>query len=231
METTVSNSYTQPRTLSVSGAAKRMRCSQRTVLNRIENKEIIGEKPGRDWVIDFDSVKAFCLKRGITLLPEDLDPEPAAVTAPTRLAHDSPTSKGNSSLGPRRVWAAITVTAAFRLFNEANAMIEDDWENLEPNPGCRRSRIRLLQLQAIEHLGAGFYSYGDEKLDQYNRARGSIGSIAALIHSHSKATPDMRNYLMKLENDVIPAIRSLILYINKPANGKRNHERSRGGEA
>lgn len=243
--------------ISVAWAAKRMRCSERTVLNRIEDKAIIAEKPGRDWEIDSDSVRAYCIRCGVAPLPEDLKDEaphedvvlesqvPAVLHESVAVLH-APASASVSSgvaapaLQPppvgslptiaaspsstagftKKKTSSITVTAAFRLFHQANTLLEPSLKLFDQTDDRFHHRIKALQLEAIESLGAGFYSYGPDKIESYNRARSIIGAIAALIYSHSAAGDEMRVYLATLESDVIPAIRSLILYIKKP-NDKR----------
>ena len=51
-------------------------------------------------------------------------------------------------------------------------------------------RIKARQLDVIENLGSGYYSYGGEKLRYYRRARASLGAIIGLLSSTRCASSD-----------------------------------------
>ena len=166
----------------------------RTIRNLIQRRELKALKVKGRWYLDKASVMAL-KDNGVPLS----EPHERAVT-----------TQSLSLRGPHRL-------AAYRLCLHGYSLLPD----LDLLDTETRKRCQHLQLQVLEHLGAGFYSYGMEKEFSYVRSRASLGSLLAILFSSQKSEFDRANDF--LESECIRAISSLIRKMQFP-KGKKTHE-------
>ncbi|OYW93303.1 MAG: hypothetical protein B7Z18_06775 [Alishewanella sp. 32-51-5] len=68
-----------------------------------------------------------------------------------------------------------------------------------------------LKTEAVELLGAGFYSYDNRlKARLYDRARAKVGGMLALVYFHQKQDSSPVEIIEKIEQELMPAFSSLI---------------------
>lgn len=77
-------------------------------------------------------------------------------------------------------------------------------------------RIKKRQWDIIEYLGAGFFSYGTEKIRHYRQARASLGALLGLIHATDPESKAMKKALEFLELECNAAMGSLLRKFENP---------------
>ena len=94
--------------------------------------------------------------------------------------------------------------APYRLFLHAT-------ETLDFHSGhvALDSRVSQLKMRVLETLGAGFYSYGEEKKFQYRAARAMIGRILGLLYPYKDKSAGLLRVTQFLEEECIPSLASL----------------------
>jgi excisionase family DNA binding protein len=85
------------------------------------------------------------------------------------------------------------------------------------------SRIFKRKWDVIESLGAGFYSYGPEKLFHYRQARAALGALLGLIHAAEPHTLKMQKAVEFLELECNSALGSLLRKFEKPHSKGKTH--------
>jgi len=212
----MSSAKTQRRVeIGVDEAAELLGVGERMVRLYIDEKRIKGLKVGRKWFIDLASVEAFRRARSGDAEPGLSSPVGGLSEA---LAEVAP--KGSQKRrDPRQL-------APFRLFNQ--------WISREnPNLVCQDreflARLSALGSEVLSEMGAGYFSFGPDKIVHYRRARGSIGGILGMIYSRkddeiSSFHPD------DLEQKVLPALSSLIRAMERKNNRSGKNTKSAGVE-
>ncbi len=239
---------TNGKEVSVAWAAKRIRCSERSILYYLKERKLDGIKVGKSWFIDRASVEAHCTRYGIAE-PEDMKiPDPPsdsdiiaveiqASAAPSQENSTEQSSPSNipsntSSTGyngkRRRPPKPITTLNVYKLFEQAIREAQSSLNQDEKDP-CME-RIFNLQLSALEGLGGGYYSQNrDIKLKKYSEARSCIGAILSILHSCCNITERMKGYIKQIEEEVLPALSALIRYIELD-KGNKNKSRFRDND-
>ena len=184
--------------LSVSEAAEILGKTERTIRLYVTDKTLKARKVGKKWYLDRKSVEALRQSRGHLGSVEEVIPETK--------------SAGSGNSGPNRL-------ACFRLAREAFAM--PLWTRADDS--LIRDELLKIRTGAIKALGAGFYSYGQRKLDCYAEARAHIGSALGLFYSEADLLGDGQKEVVFLEEKLIPALNALIKSMErrKGVAGKR----------
>ncbi len=101
---------------------------------------------------------------------------------------------------------SITKLKVYVAFNEA-MKLTDLTLSADTTDVCRK-RLRELQLNVMEAIGAGYYSNWAEKTNHYLNAKAQLGAMISLIYSCPHLAKEMSPYL--LEQDIIPMLGALI---------------------
>ena len=208
----------QPREVSVDQASKFLACSQRSVLNYINKKEIEAIKVGKYWHINFISLQAFKKRYGFN---EGSPPEPSFSQGEELPAHQFhvneealsiDSSEEVSPLSSKQKYRPLHSLRCYQISCQAFGL--DGWQNQITE--AESQRVDKLKAEVLEYLGAGFYSYENrEKVRYYNRARAALGSIVALLSISQAKRERWSRELSVLESQVIPACSALIRKIEK----------------
>ena len=181
----------KPIEVSVEQAASILGTTSRTVLNYIGSKQIKATKVGKSWFVDSASLESFAgeKKRGCT-------------------------DSGDKEY-PRRSRRSdaknVTALACYRLSIEAFSM--PMWNS--PESIQYTQRLSDIKFKVLEHLGAGYYSFGASKRQHYDSARGLIGSAVALLYSDKAVSDKWKDDLYFLENDLLMAFTCLLRKIER----------------
>jgi excisionase family DNA binding protein len=124
---------------------------------------------------------------------------------------DAPRARSSVPTGPRALAPYRLCLHAFELMSDTSGHDAVD------------QRVSQLKLQVLEQLGAGYYSYGDTKKQQYIEARASIGSILGLLYPLREQFASMSKTLSFLEEECIPAIASLLRKLEHKKGGPAPH--------
>jgi excisionase family DNA binding protein len=188
--------------VSVEQAASILGTTSRTVLNYISLKQIKATKVGKSWFIDRASLEYFAGEK--------------------KKGHYEVNSKEYPRRSRRSDAKNVTALACYRLSVEAFSM--PVWQSSE---GATYSqRLIDIKFKVLEHLGAGYYSFGTSKRQHYDIARGLIGSAVALLYSDKTASDMWKEDLYFLENDLLMAFTCLLRKIERM--GHRDNRRDYG---
>jgi excisionase family DNA binding protein len=180
--------------VSLEEAAKLLNKSERTLRDYIKRKKLRATKVGGKWFVDVESTRKL-----VGSLPEE-----AAKTSdlPSGLPSGS---SGSSDLGVEHL-------ACFRLAREVFAA--PMWLD-EKSPFW----IDLNHVKGVffRSLGAGYYSYGANKVRHYSEARAALGGAIALVCGCADEV-DGKADLWLVEQKLIPAVTSLIRKMEKKEN-------------
>lgn len=185
--------------VSVEQAASILGTTSRTVLNYISLKQIKATKVGKSWFIDRASLESFAGEK--------------------KKGHVEVDNKEYPRRSRRSDAKNVTALACYRLSVEAFSM--PVWEPSESNPYSHR--LLEIKFKVLEHLGAGYYSFGSGKRQHYDIARGLVGSSVALIYSDRASADTWKEDLYFLENDLLMAFTCLLRKIERM--GHRDNRR------
>ncbi|MCX6106553.1 MAG: helix-turn-helix domain-containing protein [Proteobacteria bacterium] len=213
--------------ITVDQAATLLGTSERMVLNYIKARQIKAAKVGKRWFVDRASIEQFRNTggRGVRAFP--LGSESVGATSgagsPNKTAalprersddNSEVLSEGEQSTRQhRRKGSGKTVKdlACYRL--ALVAFERPLWQRAEGNPHAER--LASLRLQILEHLGAGYYSFGPGKHHHYNCARSLVGSALALIYSDDQVMVRFPDDVAYLEQELLVAFASLLRKIER----------------
>jgi len=199
------------------------------VLNYIKARQIKASKVGKRWFVDRESLEQFNQTggRGLRAFPSSVDADFSITAADSEDAATTPArptdrSSGESRARPdseqstrprRRKGSSKTVKdlACYRL--ALAAFQRPLWQSADANPFAER--LNVVRLQILEHLGAGYYSFGPGKHHHYNSARGLIGSALALIYSDELAMGRFADDVAYLEQELLGAFAALLRKIER----------------
>lgn len=194
--------------VTVQAASDFLGVTQRTVINYIRAKEIEAVKVGKSWFIKKPSLDAFSQRYGIWATSEEKNKEKQKEPSET---NDEPSDKfsGDKTENTHSV-------AKLRLFCIATEIFKDlDTESITGIPSFNE-KIQQLSLQALENLGAGYYSFDPiNKAILYRRSRERVGGILALLYFVSKEQAETSPLISKIESDLMPAYSALIRRMEK----------------
>jgi len=212
--------------VNVDQAATLLGTSERMVLNYIKARQIKASKVGKRWFVDRESLEHFRQTggRGTRAFPLTVDEglrqtagAPAA-SSPPHSEHSAKeaegTAGGERSARQRRRHGTnknVKDLACYKL--ALSAFRRPLWQGEEGNPYAQR--LTSLRLQILEHLGAGYYSFGSGKHHHYNCARGLVGSALALIYSNDEVMGRFADDVAYLEQELLVAFGSLLRKIER----------------
>jgi excisionase family DNA binding protein len=196
--------------IDVEHAAGLLAVSERMVRMYIDERRLKALKVGKKWYIDLASVEALMQSRPAQRSPEE--------TVRSGSHPEALPMRPTGHLGPWRL-------APFRLFSQ---WVIPDVLSLSGDKDGLLGRVRSLRWEVLSELGAGFYSYGQDKTLHYQRARAAVGGILGLIYGEPEEF-ELRRELSLLEHQVLPAFSSLLKAIDKsrkrsPKAGVSSHE-------
>lgn len=204
------NKTRSPTEISVDDAANQLQVSARTILNYIRAKEIDAIKVGKSWFINHASFLAFTRKYQLAIAEIPVNQASGEVGAPPpELAPPAPAKKYRLT--------------NLRLFEKLHAILLTlQAPDIFPSalPLFYQQRWQQLQLEALEWLGIGYYSYGVRaKVTGYQRSREKVAGILALsYHLHPKSTttpPPFVSVLTAIEEELMPMYAALIRKLEK----------------
>lgn len=193
--------------VTVQAASDFLGVTQRTVINYIRAKEIEAVKVGKSWFIKRPSLDAFSQRYGIRAAAPQQEPKETEVPAdPPR---KEPVEK------PEGASANHSVTN-LRLFSIAADVLKALTPEALPGESSFREKVDQLRLQALENLGAGYYSFDPmSKASLYRRSRERVGGILALLYFASNDQQGEQPLIAKIESELMPAYSALIRRMEK----------------
>jgi excisionase family DNA binding protein len=206
--------------LSVKEASEMLGVTTRSILNYIKAKEIMAVKVGKSWFIKEPSLISFSKKYK---LGDSVDPqEKAEKQGPTEnsLSGSSEMKKNKPFIrkNPKKKQYIINTLKLYEIATQAFSMKK--WQELEKikvnELSLPMQRIRTLKLDALELVGAGYYSFNKkEKRNLYNQSREKIGAILALLYIDLKVKELWSDEVYFIENQLLAAYSSLIRKMEK----------------
>lgn len=195
---------------SVYEAAQILGVTTRSVLNYIKHKEIEAVKVGKSWFIKAPSLDAFYQRHGFN----KKDPPPSTtlqeaksqpIEAPSARTIETKRKKGFS----------ISKLRLHQLCCEYLKKVSPDQLSLT-TPEVK-NKIAILKIEAIELLGAGYYSYSNhEKQALYKKARERVGGLLSIYYFSKESTnTNPPQSIQDLEELLLPAFAALIRKIEK----------------
>lgn len=201
------------REITVEKAAEMLSVTPRSVINYIKSKDIEAVKVGKNWFIAKASIDAFSRKHGFNKNTQTEISANFPEKIPETHIIESPNPKSGRD---------TQILASLRIFQKMKLVLGDDQSRLDEmslNQDVKR-RIEMLKNDAIELLGAGFYTYGTKnKVFYYNRSREKISSILALIY-FSDQDKTANSLAQKIESELMPMYSSLIKKIEQKLDKK-----------
>lgn len=185
----------QPVEISPEDAAALLGVHPRTIRNLIKRQQVKATKVSGRWYVDKASVEA---ARESRIVATTHPAPPTVVSPPTR-------PRGPRSLAPYRLSCH-----AFEQFNWTLDI-----------PAEAATRVSQLKLGVLEHYGAGFYSYGQEKRQRYIAARSALGAIIGLLDPY-QSQADVGRIVSFIETECIGAAASLIRKIEREKGRKKD---------
>ena len=125
-------------------------------------------------------------------------------------AASSATLKSSAHQGPKRLAAYRLCLYALKDFD----VVAKEAEATE--------ELMKRRLEVISELGAGFYSFGKDKLRHYQNARSGLGAIVTLIDAFCDE-PRAKECADFVARECIPALGSLIRKLEKTSLGESSH--------
>ena len=209
--------------LTVMEASQILGVGQRSVLNYIRSKEISAIKVGKNWFINPVSLDVFKQRYGLNNvsnssegLGQQSDLEKIGENKPVEsLIEEAP-----PELKSKKLRSEFSVQN-LRLFK----IIQDVFLNKKidkfftPENSEAVTKINQLKIDAIELLGAGFYSFDvRNKIMLYNRSREKIGGILSIIYFYAGSNDKLSQDFFLIEEKLMPAYSSLIRKIENKKN-------------
>ena len=173
--------------ITVDQAAAFLNVTARSVINYIKAKEIEAIKVGKIWFVNAASLDSFKQRYGFKVAAAAQVSNPPEGTEPIEIKKDSVLSSSKSSGNIKRKEAYPV--GKLRLFQIAKEVLSDfDAPSFFPKDRSDLGKkVLQLKTEALEYLGAGFYSYGSRnKVMLYNRSREKVGGILSLIYFYKE---------------------------------------------
>ena len=218
------NSSENSTEINVDQVAAILEVSERTVLNYIKARQIKAVKVGKRWFVDRASFESFQKNRGTPtrnlcqISPSEGEDLRRGMKNEESTTEQATLPQKEVKFIPQCIPAErrkekknIKSLACYRLTIEAFKMpMWQQTENKDYSKCLKEFRYKIL-----EHLGAGYCSFGPGKRYHYDQVRGLVGSILALMYSDDNASTIYEKDLLFLENDLLLAITSLIRKIER----------------
>ena len=176
--------------LTVMEASQILGVGQRSVLNYIRSKEISAIKVGKNWFINPVSLDVFKQRYGLNNvsnssegLGQQSDLEKIGENKPVEsLIEEAPPELKSKKL---RSEFSVQNLRLFKIIQDVflNKKIDNFFT---PENSEAVTKINQLKIDAVELLGAGFYSFDvRNKIMLYNRSREKIGGILSIIYFYT----------------------------------------------
>lgn len=191
---------------SVEEASQVLNVTPRTVINYINSKEIEAIKVGKSWFIDRPSLEAFKQRYNLGEQP----PPPQGTSSENTEIKRSETRKFPENSARQKKSDPVHTLRLFQIAKETLHNISP--KNLLPTDRTDlHEKFLNLKAEAVELLGAGFYSYDNRlKARLYDRARAKVGGMLSLVYFYQKSEPRSSEVTQKIEQELMPAFSSLI---------------------
>lgn len=205
-QTTFSESHTE---ISVDYVAKTLNVSERTVLNYIKTHQISAIKVGKRWFIDSFSFENFQKRNSINTKGGSKNKEaiPATIVSEEKIKQHTT----YEHIEKKKEKKNITSLACYRLAVAAFKM--PLWQQTEPTK--YKKYFDDFQFRILEHLGAGYCTYGNGKRFHYEQVRGLLGAVLSVVYSDDNMSSTYEKDIFFIENEFLFAITSLIRKIEK----------------
>ena len=209
--------------LTVMEASQILGVGQRSVLNYIRSKEISAIKVGKNWFINPVSLDVFKQRYGLNNvsnssegLGQQSDLEKIGENKPVEsLIEEAPPELKSKKL---RSEFSVQNLRLFKIIQDVflNKKIDNFFT---PENSEAVTKINQLKIDAVELLGAGFYSFDvRNKIMLYNRSREKIGGILSIIYFYTGSNDKLSQDFFLIEEKLMPAYSSLIRKIENKKN-------------
>lgn len=197
----------QQKEATVEEAARLLAVSPRTVINYINTKQIEAIKVGKSWFIVLPSLEAF--RQRYKLGPENAVIRKIEEESQENKNPGTEVTSGKSNQTEKKTNPVSTL----RLFQMARETLQEINSNdfFDKKDTALLSKFDNLKLEAIELIGAGFYSYDNKlKARLYDHARAKVGGMLSLFYFYNNHQNGIPTKVKRLEEDLMPAFSSLI---------------------
>lgn len=195
---------------SVEEASQVLGVTARTVINYINSKEIEAIKVGKSWFIKRASLEAFKQRYK---LGEQADPTQGKDSENAeKPPHSERKFSENAEISERRQKKGEPVHT-LRLFQMAKEILQgiNSKNFFPPERADLHKKFLDLKAEALELVGAGFYSYDSRlKARLYDRSRAKVGGMLSLVYFHQKKDGKLPEVIQLMEHELMPAFSSLI---------------------
>jgi len=198
--------------VSVPEAASMLGVSARMLRLYIESRKIKALKVNRRWYVDTASLEAF---RQRMHFPAASSQQPAASSQPEETLPD-PRDKSTARKAVTKARGGLSDLACYRLCLEAFSM--PLWAG---EPSLIGERLVELKNQTLESLGAGYYSYGEQKLRHYSAARAALGAAIGLVLGVPSLKDTYRADISFLLDNCLPAFSALLKKLEKGSSHRK----------
>lgn len=213
--------------LSVEEASQALGVTPRSVINYIKTKEIEAIKVGKSWYVNQSSLEAF--KQRYKLGANYQVKQDSGIEKSTENP-DSERKEFPEKFARERKKANPVHT--LRLFQMAKEVLR----NINSRDFFADSRVDLhkkfldLKTEALELLGAGFYSYDNKlKARLYDHSRAKVGGMLSLVYFYQSDLQNLPDVILKIESELMPAFSSLIRKLEiKSERPMKDHSRKHG---
>ncbi|MFP5387196.1 MAG: helix-turn-helix domain-containing protein [Bacteriovoracia bacterium] len=195
--------------VSVDEAAQVLGVTPRSVLNYIKAKDIEAIKVGKSWFINRPSLEAFKQRYKLGLnAPPDLggggDSENTEKVDSEKRNFPESFSKQKKKSAPVHTLRLFQIAKETLQNINSNGLFPDDRADL-------RNKFLDLKAEALELVGAGFYSYDNKlKARLYDRSRAKVGGMLSLVYFYNKGDRKLPDVVQRIEHELMPAFSSLI---------------------
>jgi hypothetical protein len=222
--------------VSVKNASYLLGVTERSIINYIKDRRIVGTKVGKEWFVDRASIEAFALKYGFEInespVAHQNQIEPnleASINTPLHQIQKNEflqekvltpfaSQEGRNPIKIRQQKGVQNLRAFILLKNTLGCFPNCFSEN-----NHFKEKLNQLSYSIIENLGSGFHAYEDqEKIWYYQKARAGLGALIAVSKLIINPTETEIKLFSEMEFVVLPAISSLIRVIESGDYKKTN---------
>lgn len=192
----------------VEEASRLLTVTPRTVINYINTKQIEAIKVGKSWFISMPSLEAFKQRYNLGAVPATIEK-----TDHTEIQENKISEKDTISGKPNPSKRKSNPVSTLRLFQMARETLKEinSADLFNKNDTGPLSKFDNLKMEAIELIGAGFYSFDNKlKARLYDHSRAKVGGMLSLFYFYNNHVNDIPIKIKRLEEELMPAYSSLI---------------------
>lgn len=192
----------------VEEASRLLAVTPRTVINYINTKQIEAIKVGKSWFISMPSLEAFKQRYNLGAEPKISEKSNQTETQ-ANIISEKETVFGKVNQTKRKSNPVSTL----RLFQMARETLKEinSADLFNKNDTGPLSKFDTLKMEAIELIGAGFYSFDNKlKARLYDHSRAKVGGMLSLFYFYNNHVNDIPIKIKRLEEELMPAYSSLI---------------------